>query len=146
MVDDIQAFDGIRTRFPLGPGMPAPVRPPGDGTGGKAGPTGGSGGFAGILREKLAVPPHGPHKLEFSRHARERLAEAGRTMTGGELQAMEEAVAKAAAKGARESLVLMTDLALVVSVRNSTVITAVPGARMKEQVFTNIDSAVIVRD
>ncbi len=50
---------------------------------------------------------------------------------------------KAAAKGARESLILMDNLALVVSIRNRTVITAVDEKRMKEHVFTNIDSAVI---
>ena len=47
-------------------------------------------------------------------------------------------------KGARDSLVLMQDLALVVSVKNNTVITAVDGESLKENVFTNIDSAVIV--
>ena len=38
----------------------------------------------------------------------------------------------------------MEDVALVVSVKNRTVITAVDRAQMKENVFTNIDSAVIV--
>jgi len=53
-------------------------------------------------------------------------------------------VSKAAAKGARESLILLDDKAFVVSVRNRTVITAVDGEHLKENVFTNIDSAVIV--
>jgi flagellar operon protein len=52
-------------------------------------------------------------------------------------------VARAAAKGSRDSLVLLDDTAFVVSVRNRTVITAVDRARMRDQVFTNIDSAVI---
>ena len=61
------------------------------------------------------------------------------------MQKLQQAVGKAAQKGARESLVLMQpDLAFVVSVRNRTVITAVDGDSMKENVFTNIDSAVIV--
>jgi flagellar operon protein len=55
------------------------------------------------------------------------------------------AVDKAAQKGARESLVLMNrDLALVVSVTNRTVITAMDGNSIRDNVFTNIDSAVII--
>ena len=46
-------------------------------------------------------------------------------------------------KGADRSLVLMDSLALVVSVKNRTVITAVDGARAASGSFTNIDSAVI---
>ena len=51
---------------------------------------------------------------------------------------------KAAAKGAKESLVMVDNVALVVSVKNRTVITAVDQANLKDNVFTNIDSAVIV--
>jgi len=36
------------------------------------------------------------------------------------------------------------NLAFVVSVKNKTVITAMDGASIKDNVFTNIDSAVIV--
>ena len=53
-------------------------------------------------------------------------------------------MAKAAAKGARSSLLVMKDVALIVSVTNRTVITAVDGSSLKDNVFTNIDSAVIV--
>jgi len=53
-------------------------------------------------------------------------------------------VDRAAEKGAKESLVMIDDVALVVSVRNRTVITAVDQQSLKENVFTNIDSAVIV--
>ena len=60
------------------------------------------------------------------------------------MKQLQEAVNRARAKGARESLVLMGELALVVSVKNNTVITAVDGANMRVNVFTNIDSAVII--
>ena len=56
---------------------------------------------------------------------------------------LEAAVDRAAAKGSRESLVLVDSTAFVVSVRNRTVITAVDSRHMRTQVFTNIDSAVI---
>ena len=51
---------------------------------------------------------------------------------------------KAAAKGAKDSLFLMDKTALVVSVANRTVITAVAKDALKENIFTNIDSAMIL--
>ncbi len=61
-----------------------------------------------------------------------------------QLAKLNQAVEKAAQKGARESLVLMNDVAFIVSIKNRTVVTAVDGQNLKENVFTNIDSAVIV--
>jgi flagellar operon protein len=52
-------------------------------------------------------------------------------------------VDKLAAKGGREAIVMLDTLAVVVSVTNRTVITAVDQDGMKDQVFTNIDSAAI---
>jgi flagellar operon protein len=40
---------------------------------------------------------------------------------------------------------MMGDIAMVVSIKNRTVITAVDGDSMRENVFTNIDSAAIVK-
>jgi flagellar operon protein len=56
---------------------------------------------------------------------------------------LKSAVERADAKGSSESLILLDDLAFVVSVKNKTVITAVDQDRAKESVFTNIDSVVI---
>jgi len=53
-------------------------------------------------------------------------------------------VESVAQKGGRESLIMLGDAALVVSVRNRTVITAMDRASMQGNVFTNIDSAVII--
>lgn len=72
------------------------------------------------------------------------------TLSPDDLNKLRDAVDRAEAKGAREALVLMSrpsrdqDLALVVSVKNRTVITAMDGDSLKDNVFTNIDSAVIV--
>jgi flagellar operon protein len=54
------------------------------------------------------------------------------------------ALDKAAAKGAKESLILMQDMAFIVNVKNRTVVTAMDSASMKDNVFTQIDSAVII--
>jgi flagellar operon protein len=83
-------------------------------------------------------------QLRYSAHAMARMKSREISLTPGEQSRLERAVEKAAAKGARESLIIMDDLALVVSIRNRTVITALNGESMKENVFTNIDSAVIM--
>ncbi|MGB9793140.1 MAG: TIGR02530 family flagellar biosynthesis protein [Thermacetogeniaceae bacterium] len=82
--------------------------------------------------------------LKFSRHAQERIAQRGIALDAGQLRRIQDAVDRAAAKGARESLILLDNLAFVVSIKNRTVITAVDEANLRGNVFTNIDSAVII--
>lgn len=81
--------------------------------------------------------------VQFSAHAQKRLAERNVKLSDSEQARLGAAVDKAQQKGADKSLVLMDDLALVVSARNRTVITAVDASNSKDGVFTNIDSAVI---
>lgn len=86
--------------------------------------------------------------IKFSQHALERMQNRDIKLDETQMDQLRQAVEKAEKKGARESLVLfkneLVDLALVVSVKNKTVITAMDGAGMRENVFTNIDSAVII--
>ena len=96
----------------------------------------------GAFKEELDKKIAG--ELKFSQHAQERLRSRHINLGDLEMKELQEAVGRARAKGARESLVLMGELALVVSVKNNTVITAVDGANLRENVFTNIDSAVII--
>ena len=83
-------------------------------------------------------------RLKFSAHAQTRLNSREIALSQEDMDKLESAVAKAEAKGAKESLVLMRDMAFIVSVKNRTVITAVHNDQLKDNVFTNIDSAVIV--
>lgn len=96
--------------------------------------------FRDILAGKVAEDS----KLKFSRHALDRLQNRGIMLSGQDLKNLEGAVDQAAQKGSRDSLILMHDLALIVSVVNRTVVTAVDGETRKDNVFTNIDSAVII--
>ncbi|MDI6716441.1 MAG: TIGR02530 family flagellar biosynthesis protein [Actinomycetota bacterium] len=82
--------------------------------------------------------------LKFSAHAKARLEARNIKLTESQLNRIYSGVDKAASKGARESLVLVDNLALVVSIKNRTVITAVDDKNIKENVFTNIDSAVVM--
>lgn len=82
--------------------------------------------------------------LKFSNHAAKRLEQRGIELGSRQLDEISSAVDKAAAKGSKESLILMKDMALIVSVPNRTVVTALDGKSMKDNVFTQIDSAVII--
>lgn len=95
--------------------------------------------FTQILAQEL-------NGIQFSQHALERLQARNIHLGQAELAKINTAVDKAAQKGAKESLLLMdnNNLALVVSVKNKTVITAMDSASMKNNVFTNIDSAIIL--
>jgi flagellar operon protein len=81
--------------------------------------------------------------LQFSRHALARVQRRGIELDQATLGRLSEGVGRAASKGSRDSLVLVDGTAFVVSVSNRTVITAVGSEHMKDNVFTNIDSAVI---
>ncbi len=66
------------------------------------------------------------------------------SLTSDDVTKMNAMADKAAAKGAKNSLFIVRDVAMVVSIKNRTVITAVDSDSMKENVFTNIDSAAII--
>ncbi|HIJ82476.1 MAG TPA: flagellar protein [Desulfuromonadales bacterium] len=95
--------------------------------------------FARVLDQKL--PAEG---VKFSQHAQERLKARNISFSASDLASLEGAVSSVAQKGGKESLVMMGDAALVVSVKNRTVVTALDRNQMKGNVFTNIDSAVII--
>lgn len=96
------------------------------------------GSFASILDTKLQQGT-----VKFSAHANKRLEARSIKLTEEQLQTLEEAVDKARNKGGRETLILLGNIALVVSVANRTVITAMDGDNLKDNVFTQIDSAII---
>ncbi|MHB8170473.1 MAG: TIGR02530 family flagellar biosynthesis protein [Thermincolia bacterium] len=96
-------------------------------------------GFNQVFQEELQKA-----SFKFSQHAQQRLEARNIKLSAQDISKINSAVDKAAAKGAKESLVIMDNLALVVSVKNRIVITAVDGANMKDSVFSNIDSAVFV--
>ena len=83
-------------------------------------------------------------KVSFSQHALQRMETRQLDFSEQDLEKLDDTVEKMAQKGAKESLIYMNDMALVVSVTNRTVITAMDGASAKENIFTNIDSAAIL--
>ena len=83
------------------------------------------------------------NKLKFSKHAQQRLESRNIRLNEADLSSLEQAVDLAQQKGAQDSLVMLRDLAFIVSVSNKTVVTALDGKSTEGNVFTNIDSAVI---
>lgn len=82
--------------------------------------------------------------LRFSHHAEVRLKQRGIELKPEQMVKIESAIDRAAAKGAKDSLLIMNDLALIVNVKSRTIITAMDGAQLKDNIFTQIDSAVVV--
>lgn len=83
-------------------------------------------------------------QLKFSNHAIERMQSRGISYDPSRLAKLDEAVKKAAAKGSKDTLVLMDDSAAIVSVKNNTVVTVMDKNNLKENVFTNIDSTIVI--
>ncbi len=96
--------------------------------------------FTSILESELGKTTK---NVQFSAHAKQRLSDRGIALQKEELESLTTAVDQVAAKGARESLVLLDRVALVVNVPNRKVITAMSTGDIENNVFTNIDSAVV---
>jgi flagellar operon protein len=99
----------------------------------------GGNGFKQVFNEALT----GSSNLKFSQHALDRLSRRGVDIDGQTVSRLDNAITAAGKKGAGQSLVLLDEMAFLVSVKNRTVITAMETSKMKEGVFTQIDSAVI---
>ena len=98
--------------------------------------------FADIFRQKQSID-HLVSPLRFSKHASVRLDDRNIELSNEQLDRLNEGAQKANAKGINESLVLVDELAFIVNIKNNTVITAMDQNEAKENVFTNIDGAVI---
>ena len=84
------------------------------------------------------------NELKFSKHAVERLQQRNIQLTKQEISKINNAIDTAAKKGIKETLVIMDNRAFIASVKNKTVITAAIDEQLKDNVFTNIDGAVII--
>ena len=89
-----------------------------------------------------AAPPSA--QLKFSNHAIDRMQARGIYFSPSEMAKIESAVVKAQAKGAKNSLLLTDNSALIVSVKDKTVVTVMDKTALKDNVFTNIDSTVMI--
>ena len=83
-------------------------------------------------------------KVKLSQHAQSRIRSRELKMDN-ELQAkIAKGVDSAESKGSREALILADDMAVIANVKSRTIITAMDKGDLKERIFTNIDSTVLV--
>lgn len=99
--------------------------------------------FQEILNQKTN-PVQSTAELKFSKHAANRLVDRGINLTEDQMERLNGGTQKAGAKGIKESLVIVDQLAFIVNVPNYTVVTAMDQTEADENVFTNIDGAVIM--
>jgi flagellar operon protein len=94
--------------------------------------------FKDILKEKI----NRSDGFTISKHAAVRME--GISMSSNDMNKINDAINKAKDKGSKNCLIVYKDMAMVTSVDNRTVITAVEGSRAKDNVFTNIDSVILL--
>ncbi len=94
--------------------------------------------FSQILNEEVSKNS----QIKISQHADLRMKTRGIEISSALMHRLENAVDKASIKGSKDALVILDNLAFVVSVKNRTVITAMDEESMRNNVFTNIDSAI----
>ena len=82
--------------------------------------------------------------LKFSKHAGERLKQRNIILSDEQMKRLESGAQKANEKGIRESLVIMDSLSFIVNTKSNTVITAMEQSNDTDNVYTNIDGAVII--
>jgi flagellar operon protein len=95
----------------------------------------GKGSFDSIFQNEF-------NKLKFSNHANKRIESRELELSSEDMNKLQDAVNKAEAKGAKDSLVMMDSRAFIVNIPNKTVITALDVQKSSENIFTNIDSVV----
>lgn len=80
--------------------------------------------------------------VSFTRHALSRMASRGIELDTCQHARLGDAVRSLAGKGGRQALILLDQIALVVSVEHCRIITVVGRQALREHIFTNIDCAI----
>lgn len=96
--------------------------------------------FGSILNKEIEKK----NSFTISSHAAERLKDRNISLNEADMNKINEGINKANEKGAKESLILYKDVVLLASIKNRTIITAIDKESSKGNVFTNIDSVVLV--
>lgn len=96
--------------------------------------------FGELLKEQLKDSP----EVRFSKHAAARVEQRGIEMKDTLLRDLNRAVDKAREKGSKDVIVIGEQSAFIVNVPNNVVVTTMSIREMKQNIFTNIDSAVLL--
>lgn len=96
------------------------------------------------LRKKIIEQLIKVSGLKFSKHALDRLSISDTRLSAKDLQKLQLGLEKAADKGSEVSLIIVNKIAYIVSIKNSTVITALSDYSAKKRVVNEIDSIVFM--
>ncbi len=96
--------------------------------------------FASMMQERIRQT----EGVQFSKHAENRIRQRGIDVSGDVMVQLNQAVEKAREKGARDTVVIGSEGAFIVNVPNNIVVTTISEQEMKNNIFTNIDSAVLM--
>ena len=102
--------------------------------------------FEDVLRQQWQVQEDVATEgsLKFSKHAGERLRQRNITLSDEQMKRLQDGARKAEEKGIKESLVIMDSLSFIVNTGSNTVITAMEQSSDADNIYTNIDGAVII--
>lgn len=100
--------------------------------------------FAQQLRQAREQATSAPDGFKLSAHAQQRIEQRGISMTVNEQQSLSDALLHLQEKGSRDALLMRSDAAFIVNVQTRTVVTAVDADELRERIFTQIDSAVLL--
>jgi len=85
-----------------------------------------------------------PQEIVFSKHAQARVEQRGVELSPEKMEKLSEAVNIAKEKGISDSLIYLSDTAFIVNIPGRVVVTVVDSQELTQNVFTNIDGAVIL--
>ena len=100
--------------------------------------------FGEILHKQQSQGTQAAEAVRFSKHAANRLSDRKIELTDEQLERLNDGTKKAGQKGIRDSLVLVDQLAFIVNTKSNTVITAMDQTEADENIYTNIDGAVLI--
>ncbi|MCI9311133.1 MAG: flagellar biosynthesis protein, partial [Lawsonibacter sp.] len=101
-----------------------------------------SGQFGALLNQELKVAEPA---ISFSKHAQSRAAERGIQVDDTLMGQLADSVERAQAKGATNILAFDATRAFIINVPHGRVITTMSQEEMEENIFTNIDGAVLLK-
>ena len=105
------------------------------------------GQFGTMLRRELESPAQATESfaVAFSKHAMARAEERGIEVTDTLMDQLASSVERASAKGATNILAFDATRAFIINVPHGRVITTMSQEEMAENIFTNIDGAVLLK-
>ena len=96
--------------------------------------------FAGLMQQEIQKE----NGVQFSKHAEMRIQQRGIEVSADMMDSLNQAVEKARQKGAKDTVIISAQGAFIVNVPNNIVVTTMTEQEMKNNIFTNIDSAVLM--